>query len=327
MSRLANLGFVVGLLAALPAGSALAQDAIVLRAGHSAAPTEPYHLALQKMAEIVEERSDGRLKIEVFPASQLGTEREMVEGLLLGTIDIAVPGAGTLGNFVPELNVLGLPFLYRDNTHWEHVVDGDVGELLGGKMAEVGFKPLGYYFSGARHIMTVDKPINSIDDLAGLKMRVPPSDVMVKGMDAMGATATPIAYNELYSALQSGVVDGAEAANSNYYAMKFYEVAPNWAMLSWLLGYNVKIMSQDRFAELPDDLQQILVEAAAEATALERELYYASETEKFDLLVQEGVKVTNPPREPFVEAATSIYGDFVASDEEKEILEMIQATE
>jgi len=327
MSRLAPLGLLVGLIALTGSQSLMAQEPIVLRAGHSAAPSEPYHLALTKMAELVEERSDGRLKIEVFPASQLGNEREMVEGLLIGSVDIAVPGAGTLGNFVPELSVLGLPFLYRDNAHWEAVVDGEVGDLLSGKMADVGFVPLGYYFSGARHIMTVEKPIESIDDLKGLKMRVPPSNVMVEGMGAMGAVATPIAYNELYSALQSGVVDGAEAANSNFYAMKFYEVAPNWAILNWLLGYNVKIMSQERFESLPDDLKEILVEAAREATDLERQLYYASEDEKFDLLVEEGVAVTHPPREPFAEAAKAIYPDFTKTDEEKKILEMIQSTE
>lgn len=322
--RIPQLTLAVGLLALGSTQSLMAQEPIVLRAGHSAAPSEPYHVALTKMAELVEERSEGRLKIEVFPASQLGSEREMVEGLLLGSVDIAVPGAGTLGNFVTELSVLGLPFLYRDNAHWEAVVDGEVGDLLAGKMGEAGFQPLGYYFSGARHIMTVEKPINSIEDLKGLKMRVPPSNVMVEGMGAMGAVATPIAYNELYSALQSGVVDGAEAANSNFYAMKFYEVAPNWAILNWLLGYNVKIMAQERFDSLPDDLKEILLEAAAEATDLERELYYASEDEKFDLLVKEGVAVTHPTREPFAEAAQSIYPDFTKTDEEKKILQMIQ---
>lgn len=304
-----------------------AQEAIVLKAGHSAAPAEPYHIALTRMAELVDERSDGRLKIEVFPASQLGTEREMVEGLLLGTLDIAVPGAGTLGNFMPDLEVLGLPFLFRDHLHWEATVDGEVGEILKGQMADLGFEPLGYYFSGARHLMTVSKPITDIADLQGLKMRVPPSNVMVEGMSAMGAVATPIAYNELYGALQSGVVDGAEAANSNYYAMKFNEVAPNWTILSWLLGYNVKIIAKERFDSLDDDLQAILLEAAEEATRLERDLYYASETEKFDLLVEAGVNVTEPPRAPFVEAATRIYPDYVKTEEQQRLLEMIQAIE
>jgi tripartite ATP-independent transporter DctP family solute receptor len=326
MRHVHRLGLTLALLASLSTSDLLAQEVTVLKAGHSAAPTEPYHLALTRMAELVDERSEGRLQIEVFPASQLGTEREMVEGLLLGTLDIAVPGAGTLGNFVPDLEVLGLPFLYRDNAHWEAVVDGEVGDMLAVEMAEQGFQPLGYYFSGARHIMTVEQPIESIADLQGLKMRVPPSNVMVEGMGAMGAVATPIAYNELYGALQSRVVDGAEAANSNYYAMKFYEVAPNWAIVSWLLGYNVKIMSQERFDSLPEDLQEILVEAAAEATRLERDLYYASETEKFDLLVEAGVNVTNPPREPFVEAATAIYPAFVTTPEQEHILQLIHDT-
>ncbi len=219
---LVSLALVAGL--ASPATAAT----IILKAGHSANPDEPYHVGLLEFARIVAEKTNGQVEVQIFPNNQLGNEKEMIEGLLLGTLDITVPSNGVVTNFVPELGIFDLPFLFRDRPHMYKVMDGPVGQELNGAMQKKGFRLLGFYEAGIRHIMT-KKPINSFEDLQGLKIRTMQVPAHVASFNAFGANATPLAYGELYGALQTGVVDGAEAANTNYNSKKFYEVAPHWA--------------------------------------------------------------------------------------------------
>ena len=156
--------FLLSVVAAFLAQSSLAAD-IVLKAGHSANADEPYHIGLQKFAQIVNTRTKGRVEVQIFPNNQLGNEKEMVEGILLGTVDITVPSNGIVTNFVPELGIFDLPFLFNDRPHMYAVMDGPIGEQLSLAMRSKGFRLLGFYEAGVRHIMTRTKPINSIDDL------------------------------------------------------------------------------------------------------------------------------------------------------------------
>lgn len=202
---------------------------IILRAGHTTNVDEPYHLGLLEMARIVNEESDGRVEIRIYPSMQLGGEKAMIEGLLLGAIDIVVTANGSVTNFVPGMGVLDLPFLFRSREHMYTVLDGDVGDQLAGRLEKRGFHLLAFYEAGVRHIMTSDQPVNSIDDLSGLKMRTMPVPAHIASFNAFGANAVAVDYGELYGGLQTGLVDGAEAANTNYQNKKFYEVAPHWA--------------------------------------------------------------------------------------------------
>ena len=300
---------------------------IILKAGHSANADEPYHIGLQKFAEIVETKTNGRVEIQIFPNNQLGNEKEMVEGILLGTVDITVPSNGIVTNFVPELGIFDLPFLFNDRPHMYSVMDGPVGEQLSLVMREKGFRLLGFYEAGVRHIMTRTKPINSIGDLEALKIRTMGIPAHVASFNAFGAKATPMAYSELYGALQSGVVDGAEAANTNYNSKKFYEVAPNWAQIGWTALVSDLIMSEKKFNSLPADIQTILLEAGLESATAERKAYSDSDNSLLSSLKAKGVKVTYPDAAPFRKASQPVYDEFVKTPAQKKVLEMIMASQ
>lgn len=302
-------------------------DTIVLKAGHSANPDEPYHVGLQAFADKVEERTGGKVVIEIFPNNQLGNEKEMIEGLLLGTVDITVPSNGVVTNFVPELGVFDLPFLFRDREHMYKVMDGPVGQELDAAMAGKGFKLLAFYEAGIRHIMTTKGPIETYDDLTGLKIRTMQVPAHVASFNAFGANATPMAYGELYGALQSGVIDGAEAANTNYNSKKFYEVAPYWATVAWTALVADLIMSKEKFDSLPGDVQQALVASALESAAVERKTYAESDASLLEVLKGKGVTVTTPDTVPFREASKAVYDEFVQTPEQKATLEQILSTQ
>ncbi|MCP5152870.1 MAG: TRAP transporter substrate-binding protein [Ectothiorhodospiraceae bacterium] len=307
-------------------GSAHAET-IVLKAGHSANPDEPYHIGLTEFARIVKERTNGRVEVQIFPNNQLGNEKEMIEGLLLGTLDITVPSNGVVTNFVPQLGIFDLPFLFRDRAHMYKVMDGPVGQTLDKAMQAKGFRLLGFYEAGIRHIMTRSKPINSYADLQGLKIRTMGVPAHVASFNAFGANATPLAYSELYGALQSGVVDGAEAANTNYNSKKFYEVAPHWAQIGWTALVADLIMSEQRYQSLPADVQAILSEAGLASAAAERAAYEKSDNSLLGDLKEKGVKVTHPDPKPFREASKAVYDAFVKTEQDRALLDAILATE
>lgn len=312
-------------LALSVAGAASAE--VVLKAGHSAADSEPYHLGLKALADEVAACTEGEVRIDLYPNNQLGNEKEMIEGVLLGTLDITSPSNAVLTNFVPELAVFDLPFLFRDRAHMYKVMDGPVGDELSDVAGDVGFRVLGYFEAGIRHIMTHDKKLESIDDLKGLKIRTMQNPVHVHAFNSFGANATPLAYGELYGALEAGVVDGAEAANSNYEAKKFYEVAPNWALVSWTALVAPVIVSQEKWASLSSEQRACMEAGMAKAEEVERSAYAASDAEKLKLLEEQNVVITRPDPAPFRAAAQATYDEFITDDAGKARLKAIQDTE
>ena len=306
-----------------PPDSSAQPEKIILKAGHPANATEPYHLGLVEMARIANEMSDGRVEIQIFPAMQLGSEKAMIEGLLLGTIDIVVTANGSATNFVPQLGILDLPFLFRNREHMYSVMDGEVGERLKESMEERGFHLLGFYDAGVRHIMTSNTPINSYEDLQGLKIRTMPVPAHIASFNAFGANAVAVDYGELYGGLQTGLVDGAEAANTNYDLKKFYEVAPHWAQIGWIILAADAIMSVEKFNSLPEDIQEILTEAGQRSAILERQAYADSDNSLLSVLQDKGVQVTYPDPAPFREASRTVYDEFVRTEEERDMLNAI----
>ena len=231
--KLTNLALCIALGATAVAAPAFAQD-ITLKASHNANADEPYGVGMRKMAEILEEKTDGAATIEVFDNATLGDEMESIQGTQIGTVDIAVTANSTLSNFVPDLSVFSLPFLFDDAEQMDRALsDPEVLDAIGGALDAQGFHLLAVFSAGTRHIMTKE-PIESLADLEGLKIRTMQNPAHVDTFNAFGANATPIAYTELYGALETGVVDGAEAANTNFFSQKFYEVAPDWAVVGWL---------------------------------------------------------------------------------------------
>ncbi|MCB8888294.1 TRAP transporter substrate-binding protein [Vreelandella malpeensis] len=298
-------------------------DTLVLRAGHSANLSEPYQKGLEKFAEVVERETNGDVTVQIFPNNQLGNEREMIEGVLLGTLDIAVPTNGVLTNFVSELSIFDLPFLFDDRAHMYRVLDGEVGERLASTMQDNGFRLLGFYEAGIRHIVT-QEPVNSIEDLDRQSIRTMQIPAHVAAFNEFGANATPLAYSELYAALEAGVVDGAEAAYTNYQAQRFYEVAPYLAEVSWTTLVADLIMSEQRFQSLPENVQQALVVAGQESADYERQVYAEMDTRIREELLDAGVEFTQPDLAPFRERAQAVYSQYVDTDQKKTLLDMIQ---
>ena len=314
----------VAALGAMIAAPALAAD-IVLKAGHSQNTGQPMDLGLQMMAEHLETATGGKATIEIFPNMQLGGEVEMIKQVLTGSLDITSPSNAPLTNFVPELKIFDMPFLFRDEDHMIAVLRGPVLQEINAIVSKRGIRLLGVYNVGVRHIMS-KTPVNSFEDLGGLKIRTMQSKYHMAAFNAFGANATPISYAELYSSLQTGVVDGAEAANTNYFEKKFYEVAPYWSQVGWTILTAPIIMSEKKFASLPADVQSALLEGGHEAAVWEQDHYAAGDKERLEDLKKAGVTITALDPRPFREAAAKVYDEFLTTEDEKRLLEMIQDT-
>lgn len=315
------------LMSVAPFVSASRAADVTLKASHNANATEPYNLGLERMNEILKQKTGGKAEIRIFPNAQLGDEKESIQGTQLGTIAIAVTANEVLVNFVPDLSVFSMPFLFKDAAQMNRAlanpaVRDDVNKLL----AKKGFHLLGFFSAGTRHIMT-KKPIKSIEDLHGMKIRTMPNAAHIAAFKDFGANPTPLAYSELYGALQTGVVDGAEAANTNYYSKKFYEVAPDWAILGWLELVAPVIMGEARFQALPKDVQAALTEAGNEAAAYQRQVYFDSDNKLYDELLKQGVKVTKPDPAPFRAAAEKVYAGYITTDGQKQLFKLIKAVQ
>lgn len=298
---------------------------IVLKLAHGAPESEPYHVGAVALKTQVEAATRERLSVQIFPNNQMGNERDVLEGLKLGTIDMQIVASASVTNFVPDFAVFDLPFIWRDHDAFLAALDGDVGKNLAQKAQSQGFRVLGWYELGPRHIMTRSKVINTFSDLRGLKIRTIPNPVQVEAFAAYGANPTPIAYTELYSALQQGVVDGAEAGNHNYVSQKFYEVAPNWAMVSWVMLAAPVLISERSYANLPRELQEALTEAVRQSVSIERQESTKQQAEALESAIRSGAKIvtTEPDRAPFVAASRAVWKKWegqVGSDNLRRVL-------
>ncbi|UCE41710.1 MAG: TRAP transporter substrate-binding protein [Candidatus Aminicenantes bacterium] len=281
----------------------------VIKASLSQNPHEPQVRAVELFKQTIEEKSGGKVKVEIYPNNQLGNQRDVVEGIQLGTIQMSNI-ASVLAGFVRELNIFELPFLFENKDHFYAVLDSEIGEGLKPAFEKRGFHLMGYFDAGIRHVMTVEKPINSIGDLRGLKIRMMENPLHLAAFKAFGANPMPMAYGELYTALEQRVIDGAEAANTNYFSKKFYESAPYWAQVGWIHLIETVIMSRYFYERLPLEYKNIIDEAASVMIRKERQWYNESEERALLQLVEKGVKITIPDRKPFVEASQKVYKEW-----------------
>jgi tripartite ATP-independent transporter DctP family solute receptor len=302
--------------------SGQAAAATRFRYAHFSPTDDPNHVTSLGFAEKVKQATNGDYEVQLFPNAQLGGEVDVVEGILLGTIDMAIPGAAVLANWIPEMNVLNMPFAFRDWAHYTRIIQGPLFDRIVQAAAAKNIRVLGMLTSGARHIMS-RMPVKEFADLKGRKIRTVQNPVHVATFNAFGANATAIAYPEVFSSLQTGVVDGADAANTNYFTQKFYEVAPNWAQVFWLYYSNCMIMSEAKFKRLPADRQKILTDVGRQAGVDHFKLYEASDQAIFEQLKTKGVNITYPDPAPFREAAKKIHEQFLKTDKEKELLNVI----
>ena len=225
---------IAGTAAVLLAGTA-AHAQQTLRLGHNISVTSPYHLATEHFAELVAERSDGRLEIQIFPAGALGNERDMIEGAQIGTVDMIVTSSAAAGPFVPEMRVLDIPFLFRDLEHARNVLDSEIGNELLEAMSERGLIGLAWGDIGFRH-MTANKPLDTVEATQGVQLRSQDNPIHLSAYRALGFQPVVVGFNELYAALQTGVVDANEQPLSIHVASRFYEVQSDLTLTGHLMA-------------------------------------------------------------------------------------------
>jgi C4-dicarboxylate-binding protein DctP len=257
---------------ALAAPKTFAQAPIVIKFSHVVAPDTPKGNGAQRFKELAEQRSGGRVKVDVYPNSQLYKDKEEMEALQLGSVQMLAPSLAKFGPLgVKEFEVFDLPFIFKDQAAFRAVTEGQVGADLFRKLEPKGVKGLAYWDNGF-HIMSANKPLHKVADFKGLKMRIQSSKVLDAEMRALGAVPQVMAFSELYQALQSGVVDGCEGVPSNFYTQKTYEVQKHTTISNHgHLAYAV-IVNKKFWDGLPADIRTILEGALKEATAFANDM-------------------------------------------------------
>ena len=311
MKRILGSAFLATfILMTLTGNSSFAAQTINLKLGHAVAPEHPYHLGAMKFAELVARKTGNRVKIDVYPSTQLGNERDMVEGLQLGTIDLVVTSTGPLGGFVPKMFVVDLPFLFRDREHAYKVLDGPIGRELLDAFAAKGIKGLAFWENGFRQITNNVRPIEKPEDLKGIKIRTMENKVHLAAFRAFGASPTPMAWSEVYTALQQKTIDGQENPVAIIYHQKIYEVQKYLALTGHFYSPTPLLMSLKVFNALPRDIQKIMLDTALECATYERNLLRDSEAKQLAEMKAKGLQVTIPNKKPFQEAAAPVYKEF-----------------
>ncbi len=290
-----------------------AQSAIKLILGHGAAPGNPRHEASIKFADVVKAKSSGRIEVQVAPSAQLGDDAAMVTALRTGAIDMSANSQGAVANAVPEFAAFGMPFMFSSPAQAFKVLDGPLGKELVDKSAEKGLILLGTWDNGIRQMTNGKRPITKVEDLKGLKMRVPPDATLVDIMQALGAEAQQIKFAELYVALQQGVVDGQENPLVNIHASKLYEVQKHLALTNHQFQMTPFLMSKRTWDKLSEADRKIVQEAAAEATALQRKLSQEADDKLLAELKAKGVQVTIVDKAAFANATSKVDDKWLAT--------------
>ncbi len=303
------------------------QDKKVIKLAHGLDMSHPVHKAMVFMAKDLEKRSNGTMAVEIYPNQQLGTERQALELLQIGSLDMTKVSAAVMENFSPNMKVFGLPFLFRDRAHTFNVLDGDIGkELLNGGQ-KYWLKGLGYYDSGSRSFYTKEKPIESPEDLKGLKIRVMESITAMNMVNSLGGSPTPISWGELYTSLQQGVVDGAENNPPSFYLSRHYEVCKFYSLDEHTSVPDVLIMGIHLWDDLNKEQQKWVQTSVDLSVAYQRELWAKAEQEALEAVKKAGVEVINPDKSKFQKKVAGMYENYKDENEIYNLINRIQKVE
>jgi TRAP-type transport system periplasmic protein len=298
--------FAAAALAALLAGPALAQTALKIGHGHSEAHS--FHLAMQRFGELLEKKAPGAFKVILFPQSRLGSEREMQEHLTTGTLEMTV--TGVLGIFEPKINLLELPFLFRDRAHIQKAQHSEAVQKLAASLPAKGVRLVGFVENGFRNITNNTRPITKPDDVKGLKIRTPENLAQIETFKALGAAPTPMPFSELYAALRQGVVDGQENPLQNIHDGKLFEVQKHLALTGHIYNSAYVIISEAFYQGLKPEHRKAVDEAADEAGRWQFDYIAKKDAELLDTLKKAGMQVTEPDKEAFRAATAAAYEAF-----------------
>jgi tripartite ATP-independent transporter DctP family solute receptor len=299
----------------------------VIKLGHGLDPSHPVHKAMEFLAQQVLTKSEGRMRIDIYPSEQLGSERECLELLQIGSLGMTKVSCSVIEGFVPEMSVLSLPYIFRDEKHRFSVLEGELGQelLLAGE--KNWLRGLCYYDAGTRSFYTKDRPILEPSDLEGLKIRIQESPTSMEMVQALGGSATPIAWGELYSALQQGVVDGAENNPPSFHLSRHYEVCKHYSLDEHTGVPDVLVISTKIWDDLSPRFRHILQEVAQESEQHQKILWKEATRRALEEVQKSGVTIYYPDKRPFIEKVEIIYEKYRSNPRLNSLIQRIREIE
>lgn len=307
--KIASCAALSAFAVAMVPATGVAQEPLNLKLGHIQSEQDLWHFGAKKFKEELEARSDGKITLTIYPNSTLGGDRDLVEGMQMGTVDFGLI-AGVLGNFEPSIQLLELPYLFKSQEEFDTIAKGPIGEEIAANVLQnANVRILDWWERGSRQV-TSNKPINGIEDLKGLKIRVPEIPAMVTTWRAIGANPTPMAWSEVYTGLEQHVIEAQENPIPFIYGGRINEVQKNLAMTDHKYEYVTLTMSDLRWKQLTPEQQKIIVEAAAAATLAENEAVRTQTEKMLKEMTDAGLQVTRPDTAPIAAAATSAHKAF-----------------
>lgn len=299
-------------------------ETTTIKLAHSLDVTHSVHLGMEVLDEKLREKSSGTMQLEIYPNQQLGTERQCLELLQIGSVGMTKVSVGVLENFSPKMKVFGIPFLFRDREHAYSVMQSKIGKelLLGAE--KYWLRGLNYYDAGSRSFYTTSRPVNTPDDLVGLKIRVMPSATAVEMVKQLGGAPTPISWGELYSSLQQGVVDGAENNLPSFYLARHYEVCKYYSLDEHTILPDVLVIGTHVWNSLTAQQQQWLQEAADESAIYQKQLWAESEEEAMNAIVEAGIEVIRPDKSLFSAKVKALHESYKNNEELYPVIQKIK---
>lgn len=301
-------------------------DVTALKLGHGLDASHPVHRAMEHLDGRLRELSGGTLRVDLYPSEQLGSERECLELLQIGSLSMTKVSSAVLESFAPDFRVLGLPYLFRDREHFFAVLDGEIGRRLLLSAEGQRLRGLAFYDAGSRSFYTRETPVRSPADLEGLKIRTQESATALEMVRRLGGAATPISWGELYTALQQGVVDGAENNPPSFFLSRHYEVARVYSLDEHTSVPDVLVVGTDAWNRLDARQRAWLQQAARDSALHQRRLWREAEAEALAAVRADGVEVIRPDKEPFHRAVEPMYGPFLDDPGLGPLVEAIRAT-
>lgn len=324
-ARVATLGVAA---ASIGAGAgASAQSRMVLKATDVHPTGYPTVAAVEAMGKKMEAATGGRISVQMFPSMQLGGEKEMIEQAQIGALQIARISVGPMGPLVPEMNVFNLPFMFRDAAHMEKVIDGPIGDELLKKLSDhptANLIGLCWMNSGTRNVYNSKRPIEKLEDLKGLKIRMMGNPLFVDTMNALGGNGVAMGFDQLINAMQTGVVDGAENNEPSYESGQHYRYARYYSLTGHLMIPELLVFSKRTFNSMSKDDQALLMKVSREAQQEQRKLWYVRERESLDKLRAAGVVINDVPnKKAFQDAVKPVWDKYAT--QHKALIERILA--
>nr|CAD6597309.1 C4-dicarboxylate ABC transporter [Rhizobium sp. Khangiran2] len=307
------------------ASTALAQT--VLKSSDTHPDGYPTVEGVKYFGELIKERTEGRYEVEVYHSAQLGEEKDTIEQVRSGVLELNRVSMAPFNGTVKESIVPALPYLFRSEEHMHKVMDGPIGDQIKTAFEGAGLVVLAFYDAGSRSFYNRTKPINSVEDMKGLKFRVIQSDIFVDMVAALGANATPMPYGEVYSSIETGVIDGAENNFPSYDTAKHYEVAKHFSLDEHTILPEVFVMNKAAFDQLTPEDQEIFRQAGKDSVSKQRELWAAKVSESRKIVEEAGAQITTPDKQGFIDAMEPVYAKHVTDPVLQKMVDDVKAVQ